>query len=298
MASSEIRVNTIKSRSGLSTITLSDTGNIISGITTIRGSFSVESPDAFNTNIYSVGVSTFSNLHVGLGGTIITSIPTGNVGISTTNPQYTLDVAGDINFTGTFRQNGSAFVASRWTAGTGDNIYRLDGNVGIGTTNPTSKLTVDGTVSLNGNVTLGDNTDDNISVNGEFITNLIPNVTNSYDLGSATQKWRDIWIAGTATAADFNSTSDVKWKQNITTIDDPLLKVMQIRGVTFDWKHVQQTSAGVIAQEVEKVLPEIIKGEDGSKTVNYNGLIGLLVECIKDQQKQIDEIKKMLENHK
>jgi len=294
MASSEIRVNTIKSRSGLSTITLSDTGNIISGVTTIRGSFSVESPDSFNTNIYSVGVSTFANLHVGLGGTVITTVPAGNVGISTTNPQYTLDVAGDINFTGTFRQNGSAFVASRWTAGTGDNIYRLDGNVGIGTTNPTSKLTVDGNVSLNGNVTLGDNTADDITVSGEFISNLIPNATNSFDLGSSTQKWRDVWVAGTTTSSDFNTTSDVKWKKNIETIDDPVSKVMQIRGVTFDWKHVQQSSAGVIAQEIENVMPQIVRENNDTKVVNYNGLIGLLIEAIKQQQTQIDELYKRL----
>ena len=76
-----------------------------------------------------------------------------NVGIGTTNPQYKLDVTGDINLTGTFRQNGSQFVASRWTSGTGDNIYRLNGNVGIGTTNPSSKLEVSGIIKdSNGNV--------------------------------------------------------------------------------------------------------------------------------------------------
>lgn len=76
-----------------------------------------------------------------------------NIGVGTTTPQYKLDVVGDINFTGTFRQNGSPFVASRWTAGSGDNIYRLDGNVGIATTNPTSKLTVNGDVLVSGVVT-------------------------------------------------------------------------------------------------------------------------------------------------
>ena len=66
----------------------------------------------------------------------------GDVGIGTTNPQYILDVAGDINLTGTFRQNGSTFVASRWTSGIGDDIYRLNGDVGIGTTNPIGQLQV------------------------------------------------------------------------------------------------------------------------------------------------------------
>ena len=51
---------------------------------------------------------------------------------------------------------------------------------------------------------------------------------------------------------------------------------------------------GIIAQQVEKVLPQLVSGEY-SKTVNYNGLIGLLIECVKEQQKEIDEIKQKLE---
>jgi hypothetical protein len=68
---------------------------------------------------------------------------------------------------------------------------------------------------------------------------------------------------------------------------------MQIRGVTFDWKETQRSSAGVIAQEIEKVLPELVHGDE-TKTVNYNGLIGLLIECVKKQQEEIDELKKRL----
>jgi hypothetical protein len=47
---------------------------------------------------------------------------------------------------------------------------------------------------------------------------------------------------------------------------------------------------GVIAQEIEKVFPELVQGED-PKTVNYNGLVGLLIECIKEQQVEIDYLK-------
>ena len=77
----------------------------------------------------------------------ITSLSTPFVGIGTTNPGFKLDVNGDINLTGTFRQSGSVFEGSRFTVGTGSSIYRLQGNVGIGTSTLPQKLTVVGNVS-------------------------------------------------------------------------------------------------------------------------------------------------------
>ena len=100
-------------------------------------------------------------------------------------------------------------------------------------------------------------------------------------------------VSGIATAQDFNSASDENLKTNIRTIEDPLAKVVQIRGVNFDWKETQRPALGVIAQEVEKVLPELVT-DNGTKTVNYNGLIGLLIETVKEQQKQIDTLSERL----
>jgi len=103
-----------------------------------------------------------------------------------------------------------------------------------------------------------------------------------------------ITASSTVTAADFNSTSDANLKDNIRTIENALEKVSNINGVLFEWKSTGDTSAGVVAQEVEKVLPEVVKTLDG-KTVNYNGLIGLLIEAIKEQQVQIEELKKKVD---
>ena len=100
-------------------------------------------------------------------------------------------------------------------------------------------------------------------------------------------------VNGNVKAVDFNATSDKNLKTNIHTIEDPLAKVVQIRGVNFDWKETQRPSLGVIAQEVEKVLPELVT-DNGTKTVNYNGLIGLLIETVKEQQKQIDTLSERL----
>lgn len=101
-------------------------------------------------------------------------------------------------------------------------------------------------------------------------------------------------VSGVCTALDFNSTSDKILKDNIQRISNSIEKILQINGVTFDWKDTHQSSAGVIAQDVEKVFPEVVKTSD-HKTVNYNGLIGLMVEAIKEQQEQINTLTKRIE---
>jgi hypothetical protein len=77
-------------------------------------------------------------------------------------------------------------------------------------------------------------------------------------------------------------------KVNIATIDNAINKVRSLRGVTFNWKDNGKSSLGVIAQEIEAILPEIVHtNETGEKTVSYNGLIGLLIETVKYLDEQI-----------
>jgi putative lipoic acid-binding regulatory protein len=104
---------------------------------------------------------------------------------------------------------------------------------------------------------------------------------------------------GVTVTGDLNSTSDIRYKKNIETIDNALEKVQSLRGVTFDWDHEDFNSdsraTGVIAQDVEKVLPEAVReNEDGFKNVAYGNMVGLLIEAIKEQQEQIDALKKQL----
>ena len=101
---------------------------------------------------------------------------------------------------------------------------------------------------------------------------------------------------GQLSATDFNSTSDVNLKDNIQTIDSPLDKINQLRGVNFNWKNNGNYAMGVIAQEVESVIPEVVNETDGTKGVNYGAMVGLLIEVVKDQQKQIDELKQIINN--
>ena len=99
---------------------------------------------------------------------------------------------------------------------------------------------------------------------------------------------------GVQVNGDMNSTSDINLKKDIEVVTSAVEVISQLQGVKFSWKKNDEKSVGVIAQDVEKVLPELVKGEEGDKSVNYSGLIGVLIEAIKEQQKQIDELKKLL----
>ena len=97
------------------------------------------------------------------------------------------------------------------------------------------------------------------------------------------------------------ASSDERLKDNIELISNPIEKVQSLKGVTWNWNEnadeLQQSlpNVGVIAQDVEKVLPELVTDRDnGFKGVDYAKLTGLLIEAIKDQQKQIDELKSKL----
>jgi ApbE superfamily uncharacterized protein (UPF0280 family) len=99
------------------------------------------------------------------------------------------------------------------------------------------------------------------------------------------------------------ASSDERLKDNIQVISNPIKKVQQLKGVTWDWNdnadELQKSlpNVGVIAQDVEKVLPQLVKDRDnGYKGVDYDKIVGLLIEAIKDQQSQIDELKKIREN--
>jgi len=131
-------------------------------------------------------------------------------------------------------------------------------------------------------------------------TNAGINTTSNVGIATATPTSKlhvigDVLVVGVVTATDFNSSSDAALKNNVRTIKDPLEKVMSIRGVNFEWKESCQSSAGVLAQEIEKIMPELVnESNDGIKSVNYNGLIGLLIEVVKEQQNQINELKSKL----
>jgi multidrug efflux pump subunit AcrB len=154
-------------------------------------------------------------------------------------------------------------------------IQKADGNVGIGQVSPGYKLDVTGDVRI---------------LSGSLGVGVAPNATDG--------------------RGDFSndvvaySTSDKRLKENIKPLDNALDKVLKISGVEFDWKELTEKEkktihsnkghdVGVIAQEIEKVLPEVVTTRDnGYKAVKYEKIVPLLIEAIKEQQEQIDELRK------
>ena len=126
---------------------------------------------------------------------------------------------------------------------------------------------------------------------GSSILNINPSGINVTGIVTAISlNTSNIVSSGIVTAQDFDSLSDINYKENVNTINGALNKVEQLRGVKFDWKESGNPSYGVIAQELEQVLPELVHGND-PKTVNYNGIIGVLIEAIKELKAEVKELK-------
>jgi hypothetical protein len=147
-----------------------------------------------------------------------------------------------------------------------------------------STVSLGGTVSINAGAIITDDTSTNINqylgmsriVSGAWL--------NAY---TASTKLFFNPNTGTTYSTIFQSLSDKNKKTNINNIENALDIVENINGVTFDWIDSGLPSAGLIAQDVEKYLPELVTENEGTKSLNYNGVIGVLVEAIKELSEKI-----------
>ena len=228
-------------------------------------------------------------------------------------------------------QAGNILVASangRLYQSTTPYIYvNSSGHLGIGTTTPGSLLEVNGaadfdsTLNVDGNATVNGNLEvwgsqawfygspyvssgGDIAVlsgNGRLIRCSAPYITvlNSHvGIGTTNPAYLlQVGNSGDGTSARanaWNTFSDLRLKTNLVKISDALEKVKQLNGYYFNWKNGRDKSAhvGVIAQEVEKVLPQdVSEDESGYKSVDYGHLTPLLIEALKEQQIIIDKQK-------
>ncbi|HEX9654049.1 MAG TPA: tail fiber domain-containing protein, partial [bacterium] len=180
-----------------------------------------------------------------------------------------------------------------------------DGNVGIGTTTPgaqlhlrsaAARLRIDDTVAqwdiYVGQVISGDLEFERVGVDSAALT--LDASTNRAVIGTGLE-FPD---GSVQTTAFQDGPSSRRWKTNIQTLENALDKVKQLRGVSYAWKKDGRRDIGLIAEEVAGVVPEVVKFEDNgkdAKAVDYGHLVGLLIEAMKEQQKQIEELKTRVE---
>lgn len=96
---------------------------------------------------------------------------------------------------------------------------------------------------------------------------------------------------GTLSATVMTSTSDENLKENIVEISNALNTVMRLKGVEYNWKDTGEKGMGLIAQDVEKIIPYLIAENENGKSVMYQNMIGLLVQAIKELKQEIDRLK-------
>jgi len=108
----------------------------------------------------------------------------------------------------------------------------------------------------------------------------------------------DLHVDGDVIAASTTVSSDETLKKNISTYKNAVETIQNLKGVSFDWKKDGKKSGGVIAQDVEKVLPELVgkkkslKGEKSTLTVDYNGLVGVLIQAVKELSNKVEKLEK------
>jgi len=172
-------------------------------------------------------------------------------------------------------------------------------------------ITTSGTVSILANTGIVANST-GAFVNSDYIATIAANsatyanssVTNTFTVGTASYfvangnlgignsaPVSELHVQGTVTATDFDSLSDIKLKENIQSLNNSIDIINQINPVSFNWKDTGEKSYGVIAQEIENILPDIVNSKGENKSVSYIQIIALLIDSIKELDKEIKILK-------
>ena len=232
-----------------------------------------------NTGLYSGGAATGILNLTTAGNDRVTVLANGSVGIGDTTPAALFTV-GDtdlfqVTAAGITRlPNGSAATPALSFTGDTNNdtgLYRAGENTLTLATGGANRVTINNT-----DMTITDN----VTINGNLtVTGFVASSGNNMYLPSGQYLYDPI-------------PSDERLKKNIKPLAGALGKVRQLNGVSFQWKNNNVNDIGVIAQNVEKVLPELVtESADGMKNVKYANLVAVLIEAIKEQQKEIENLK-------
>ena len=255
---------------------------------------------------YDDGASSYNSVVIRAQGSVdqLTLDTNGHVGVSAGKRLY-LDDIGD-TYISEYSANEVEFVTGgtrRFHLSAGNGHFANGVTVGTSTFVSNSKFTVDGGDMM----VQGAN-------NSAGISDLLPGYTRG-DYGVFYSSANNIYFAVGSSYISYiaggsgqYTVSDERMKENVTTLSGTLDKVKQLRGVSHTWKDTEQmgtdTQIGMIAQEVEKIYPELVgdgglpndnEGNAPMKSVNYPHLTSVLVEAIKEQQTIIDDLKTRIE---
>jgi hypothetical protein len=217
--------------------------------------------------------------------------------VGSSNVQTTLNTGTFANLNGTTSALGAMSGSTLTATGaiTGASISVGTGNLtagasGLGAVTATS-LSSGTTLNVTGTSTLA-------GVNATSLTSTGAISGTTLTTNGVSTLVGNVNVTGAIVATqNITAYSDERLKEDIKNIPDALAKVCSIRGVTYERNDViTSRQTGVIAQELEAVLPEaVVTSEEGMKSVAYGNMVGLLIEAIKEQQVQIDGLKKLLE---
>ena len=151
-----------------------------------------------------------------------------------------------------------------------------------------------GLTGISAGLTIEDDTSTNASYYPILVSNTSGSGIDQIDVSSTKLYFNP--STGELSATDFNSLSDIRFKENIKSLDNASSVIEQLQGVSFDWKETGEASYGLIAQDVQKVLPEIVRRNDaGNLSVRYLGLIAYLIESNKELQERIVRLEAFIE---
>jgi Chaperone of endosialidase len=191
-----------------------------------------------------------------------------------------------------------------------------NGNVGIGTTVPNAILQLSNTIANRKIVLYDDNNNDNqyygFGINGGTLRYQVDAVAAGHTFYAGTGAGTSQYVfaihgnGNIFAPGIFTSTSDARLKKNITPLSSTLTKLTQLNGYTYNWlspTRDQRQQIGLLAQEVQKVYPQLVtelKGDNNKTTlgINYLGLIPVLLEGMKEQQKQIEQQQKQIDEQR
>jgi Chaperone of endosialidase len=277
-----------------------------------------------NKRVFQVGIGSANNDRRNA----FTILRNGNIGIGTLNPNNKLSVSGSANIddanantgsvanTLTFGNNSGEGIGSKRNAG--GNVFGLDfytgsvnrlsitnsGNVGIGVSDPAFRLDVGARMRLRATPGVSSG----IWLNNEANTVSTAFIGMRFDdeVGffgqTGTPGWRfsvNTTTGNAALAGSLIQNSDARLKTNIIPLNNTLSIINKLSGYKYYWKDAHRDSTeqiGLLAQEIQQVLPQLVKTDDnGILSVNYSGMVPVLLQAIKEQNAKMEQQQAMIE---